>query len=251
MTKPPIFESGSAYLRHVTSFGAASVLKVSEQIDAEDQRHSMLGTSLMALYQIATCYPRCRGGDHILEALFARAHNHGVAAFLLARHAYYDEALNLARSIAEIANLLMLFLFNPNEYRGWIDSNRQRRAREYGPGAVRGKLDRLDVPVPVSTKLYRELCILVTHPTPETKPNAHSKQDPEFGAVGGIFQETGYARCLDDTGYVTLAAARVGAAMFKREDLTVLLDAVLEETIDHFQAKPEDENKPTKEEPRY
>ena len=58
----------------------------------------MIGTSLSALYQAATCHRKCHGGPHILEALSGRTYNLGVSAYILIVRGFYDEALNLVRS---------------------------------------------------------------------------------------------------------------------------------------------------------
>src|SRR5436190_18244380 len=64
----------------------------------------LLGWALAALYEVGTCNQKCWGGPHLLESLCVRVYNLGVSAYLLMVRGFYDEALNLVRSIGEVGN---------------------------------------------------------------------------------------------------------------------------------------------------
>ena len=69
---------------------------------------------------------------------------------------------------------------------------------DFSPAAVRKSLDRLGAPCPINKKDYGELCELVTHPTPDTKPNKHDQSDDKLGYVGGSSSdEVGYKKSFD------------------------------------------------------
>src|SRR5258706_6370234 len=64
--------------------------------------HEHLGTVLSLLDRASSCWWGCRKGDHVAEALVARANSYGLCAFKLARAGFYDEATSLARTIGEM-----------------------------------------------------------------------------------------------------------------------------------------------------
>jgi len=72
-----------------------------------------LGTVLSLLDRAASCYWGCRGGDHVVEYIAGRSCSSARAARRLFEFGYYDESLSINRSIGEIANLLLLFNFDP------------------------------------------------------------------------------------------------------------------------------------------
>src|SRR5436853_7570679 len=70
--------------------------------------YEVLGMTLALLDCAAGCYWGCARGDHRLEYLVGRSANSAYAAINLAMKGYYDQALSLARTLGEIANLLSL-----------------------------------------------------------------------------------------------------------------------------------------------
>ena len=237
MPKPQVIPVGEEYTRNVFRF--ASATKSVSDADADPSHPSFvsIGNSLSALYQIGTCTPECRGGPHILEAIAARAHNHGCGSLILLSVALYDESLNLTRSIAEIANLLFLFRINPEEYRAWVRATRNARLRNFGPSSIRKKIQDLNAPLPISAEWYQELCEGATHPVPEMRPNAHEPDGVFPGFVGGLFQEKGYSNCVFQLNYVLATAAVAVASMFERQDLIELVESALDTEIEHWKSQ--------------
>lgn len=229
------FPTGTAYLARLL-FNEQAVQKTSaRQIDNVDPMLDFFGTALSACFQIATCHPNCHGNDHILEALIGRAHNQATAAFSLIRLGYYDESLALVRGIAEIANLLTLFVEDHDQYDAWIKSNKNKRRSDFGPSAVRKKLAAITTHgAPFSEARYADLCECVTHPTPGVRPNAHTEDKTFPGAVGPIFQVSGYDKCLHDIIYVLANVAFMASAIFQRSEFVEKLLRHVDTVIDFF-----------------
>ena len=141
------------------------------------------------LYLFATCHWGCHRQEHIFEYLAGKC----VSVIIVARKAlyqgYYDEALLLIRTLAEIANLLNLFLVKTDQIRRWADSDESARIRDFGPVAVRKSLEEAEWIIPFGQPEYKRLCDTV-HPVPNIGPNAHeNKSQP---VLGGVFQEKGF-----------------------------------------------------------
>jgi hypothetical protein len=178
-----LFPIGQAFFQQVSSSLDSRTVGAMSSLD--ERKTALFGTSLSYLYQISTCSPSCRGGDHILEALSGRCFNHSVGSLRLISDYLYDESLNLTRSIAEITNLMFLFNESSVQMEKWKLADRSTRMKNFSPAAVRRALEQLSVPCPVSYAAYSELCELATHVTPETRPNSHNPQDDCLGYVGG------------------------------------------------------------------
>lgn len=81
----------------------AGISRLSETVRAEsrallhspeyDESLQLVGSSLAALFEVASCNRKCFGDSHILESLAARTYNLGCSAYLLAERAFYDEAM--------------------------------------------------------------------------------------------------------------------------------------------------------------
>jgi hypothetical protein len=173
---------------------------------------TLIGTCLAALYEVATCNRKCFGDAHIFEALMGRSYNLGCSAFLLIDRAFYDEALNLVRSLGEISNLALLSTTGGDEIREWIHADRKTRLKKFSPAKVRERLIAAgykDVMV-ADDSWYADFCELYTHPTPATAPNKHNGLNR--GVVGGSFQASGLDRSLsplaDTLGILALLASR-------------------------------------------
>jgi hypothetical protein len=65
------------------------------------------------------------------------------AAYRLVRAASYDEALMLIRSIGEAANLLWVFFHNDLEFQAWKTADRKSRMKDFGPAAIRKKIEKI------------------------------------------------------------------------------------------------------------
>ena len=206
-----------------------------------------LGTTLSLLDRIASCHWGCGGGDHVVEYLCGRAVSNGRAALRLATLGLYDESLSLTRSVGEIANLLFLFADSPAELAAWKAISRSDRIRQYGPGAVRGKLAKSSKIVPISLERYQLLCERATHVTPETRPQAHNLYG--LPSTGGRFQIAGFLLCLNELA-LPIAIVSYCATMIvplKTEigdeilqagrNLTAVTGAITIESVDDFFGK--------------
>jgi hypothetical protein len=130
-----------------------------------------LGTILSQIYRVACCAWGCQGGDHQIEWLTGRVVNQAMSAYRLIRAGYYDESLVLTRGIGEIANLLWLFMSDPNALSDWKSASRRDRLNKFGPGGVRQLLRKLiNIGPPIDEDRYRKLCEIGTHPVPAFAP---------------------------------------------------------------------------------
>jgi hypothetical protein len=142
-----------------------------------------LGRALNTLGGAAGCRWSCAKGDHLVEYLLGRAASNGHAAYRLFAHGFYDESMALARSIGELANLLLLFSQDASAFAEWRTATRRERLAKYSPAKVRERLEQLPLPVGVGRDRYAALCEIGVHATPETKPNLHSPdRRPRLGA---------------------------------------------------------------------
>jgi hypothetical protein len=172
----------------------------------------MLGTCMAAVYEGATCLRGCHGGSHVVERLCGRTYNLATSAYLLIERGFYDEALNLIRSIGEIGNLFMLFSTEPGAMQKWLDADRRTRLKEFSPYQVRLRLEKAGGGViPADEDWYAELCDAYTHATPTVQPNMHN--DEKRSLAGGAFQEEGLKKCLqqliNQLGVIALTASAV------------------------------------------
>jgi len=136
MSKPEV-PSGKEHLALIER-GSTLAERMSADVAREHEcDRELIGTALNALYQAATCHRKCHGGPHILEALSGRLYNLGSSAFLLANRGFYDESLNLVRSMGEISNLISMSVIDKTAIKKWIASDKKTRLKEFGPVHVR------------------------------------------------------------------------------------------------------------------
>jgi hypothetical protein len=164
------------------------------------------GTVLSILYRLACCYYGCRGGDHQVEWLAGKFVSQAVSAHRLARAAQYDEALMIIRGMGEIANLLWLFYEDRTELVAWKAADRKVRLNNFGPAAVRRRLEAVSkFGPPIDAERYAALCEIATHPTPNLAPGHYSgKGRPVLGA---ILQEVGVFVCVNELAYAIAVTA--------------------------------------------
>jgi len=178
----------------------------------------MIGTALSALYQAGTCHRQCNGGPHILEALCGRMYNLAAAAYILALRGFYDEALNLTRSIGEVSNLIALSVVDKKAVQEWLSSDKKTRLRKFSPSEVRKALERQEPSLLIADEnWYSRFCETYTHITPETKPNMHNNAGQPY--AGGVYQLEGLTRALSELGTVLGAVALIVCKYFKFDDL--------------------------------
>lgn len=113
-----------------------------------------LGTVLSLLNRMATCHLGFHGREHIFEYIAGRTASMCLASLRLINFGHYDEALSLIRSIAEIGNLVQLFMADIEYFKKWRSLSEKQRIREFSPGAVRKKLDELGTVIPTDQEKY-------------------------------------------------------------------------------------------------
>jgi hypothetical protein len=178
----------------------------------------VIGTSLSALYQAATCHRKCYGGPHILEALSGRAYNLACAAYRLSVQGFYDEAMNLVRSTGEIYSLIALSVANNEALRQWLSANADTRKRKFSPVKVREMLAQSGgFPTHADKDWYSALCEKYTHAHPGTRPNLHNAAGQAY--VGGQFQADGLKTVLDELATIVGMTAMLVCKYVKLDDL--------------------------------
>ena len=155
-----------------------------------------MGTALSLLDAFSSCFWGCAGGDHKVEYLLLRSANSGHAALMLALSGHYDESLSITRNLAEIANLLALFVFEPSTLTEWKGIEEQRRKQRFSPLRVRLRLEDVCGTAPISKERYGALCEVGTHANPSTIPQAHNLLG--IPTASGRFQEAGLLMSLNE-----------------------------------------------------
>jgi hypothetical protein len=176
----------------------------------------LLGTALNAIYQAATCHRKSWATGHVLEMMGARIYNLAYAAYSLISIGFYDEAMNLTRSIGEIANLVSLSGHNKDQFYAWLKASKEERIRNFSPSRIRRMLGP-DGLVLMDADWYSELCESYTHITPWASPNNHN--DMNRVICRGMVQEAGIEKSL---GQLTIAVGTVAlmyCLYFEYDDL--------------------------------
>jgi hypothetical protein len=186
----------------------------------------VLGWAFAALYEVGTCNRKCWGGPHLLESLCSRVYNLGVSAYLLMVRGFYDESLNLVRSIGEIGNLVSLVAAEDGVVTRWVAADRKTRLQEFSPSAVRKKLEKADGVLVAPSDWYTEFCELYTHPTPAIAPNMHNSS--RLGWAGGVVQAEGFKKALEEVTGTVGAVAIMAAAFAQLHDYVTELSKLVE-----------------------
>jgi hypothetical protein len=188
------------------------------QLGSQKARLEMLGTGLSILYQAATCHRKCFGGPHVLERLAGRAYNLACAAYILTCRGFYDEAMNLVRSLGEIANLVALSVVDKASLKRWLGADTRTRIKEFGPAKVRELLSKHESFLTFADRdWYSQFCENYTHVHPGTRPNVHNDSDQAF--VGGVVQEAGLEHAITEIANVTAHLALLVATYVEFDDL--------------------------------
>ena len=157
---------------------------------------SRIGTALSCLDRMASCWYGCSGGDHIVEYLCGRVASNARAGLRLTRLGFYDETLLLCRTVGETANLMQLFVFDPDALAQWKILAKQKRMKQFSPVKVRHKLTDLSSRPLIDHERYRMLCERSAHVQPDTKPQTHNILG--IPIAGSSFQEAGMVVCLNE-----------------------------------------------------
>lgn len=175
------------------------------------------GTVLSILYRLACCAWGCRGGDHQVEWLSGRIVNQTISAHRLVRAGYYDEALMLIRGIGELANLIWLFKEDADEMKAWKVADRKVRITQFGPGAVRTRLEKLSsMGPPIDRERYSRLCEVATHPVPAMPPGHFTGTGRPI--LGALIQPVGIYVSMTELGFAVAMAAVPLSALLEPEE---------------------------------
>jgi hypothetical protein len=148
-----------------------------------------------------------------MEFMAGRVYNLTCAAYSLISIAYYDEALNLTRSIGEGANLVALFHLDEHAFGKSVKASRRERMKEFSPARVRTRLR-----AEGGVLLMDELCETYTHPTPTTAPDQHNEM--QRAICGGIVQEDGLRESLNALLSIAAAIVLYYTKLFQFDDLS-------------------------------
>ena len=175
-----------------------------------------LGTAMCAIYEAATCNRKCLGGDHVLEGIAARTYNLACSAYSLISIGFYDEALNLIRSIGEISNLLVLSATDKALWNEWKSSDKNTRIRKFTPAKVRKMLGE-ETPPLMDADWYSDLCESYTHLTPGADVNMHNEDQRRI--AGGLIQEQGFEKALGQLEFLVSIVSLYFCKNFDLDDL--------------------------------
>lgn len=163
--------------------------------DKAPQIPESLGTALVYLDCLGSCYWACRGGNHLEERLLGRACSNAKAAFRLLGMGFYDEALGIIRQIGETANLLSMFSLSGQLRDQWENSTEKARRNKFSAGNVRRLISDYSGIVVMDEQTYTRLSLLSIHITPETSPQNHNIM--ELPSFANLFQEVGTLASLN------------------------------------------------------
>ena len=154
------------------------------------------GDSVQCLDMMSGCSWGCKTEDHIIEHLLAKCDSQIHSSLLLLQHGYYDESLQLTRSLGESANLLMAFAMDESLLESWKKSTSKERKGKFSPGIIRKLLSEGPGSViPMESSRYATISERFVHSDPKTKPGVYN---PIGRPMGGVFQPTGMVLALNE-----------------------------------------------------
>jgi hypothetical protein len=214
-TRPETIPTGLEHLALLRAGAAYAARQTAEHLEDLKINNDLIGTAMNVLYQAATCHRKCHGGAHIFERLLGRAYNLSCGAYHLTIFGLYDEALNLIRSLGEIANLVMLSALDGPKMKEWLHATPKERRDNFSPVKIRLMLEAKGMEQCANHKWYQERSAGDTHITPNTQPNFHG------GAafVGGRYEKEGMRKCFESMLYVSVTLAMFVARFFEFDDL--------------------------------
>jgi hypothetical protein len=166
--------------------------------------------------------------DHMFfEALCGRMYNLAVGAYMLALRGLYDEALNLTRSIGEVANLIALSVADKKALKEWLSADKKTRLRKFSPGKVRKALERQEPALLLANDdWYGRFCETYAHVTPKTEPNMHNADGQAY--AGGVYQPEGLKNTLGELATVLGSVSLIVCRYFKLSDLSEEISAIVD-----------------------
>jgi len=156
---------------------------------------SLLSKAVESLAQMASCAWGCRGKDHTIENLLRRLVNLALGARNLAWAGYYDEALLLIRSGAEVTNLLQLFSVQPDREPAWRAAP---ESKDFTPIRVRLAIEAAGSSPFVHKDRYGALCKVAAHATHDFALTAHEPTEKPITRVGPWFAVPGVLLVLGE-----------------------------------------------------
>ena len=140
------------------------------------------------------------------------------------RLGFYDEALSLARSVGEIANLLILFVFEESALEEWRSAEEVTRRRNFAPVKVRERLERSSLGLaPIDAGRYGLLSGLGSHVGPHTRPQSYTLSD--MPTLAPVFQQAGVLLVINEVAHAIAFVAIAGGQLID-------VDGVPRERID-------------------
>jgi hypothetical protein len=192
-----------------------------------------LDALLSYLERAATCFGRCRGGDHRAEFMAGRVVSSCQACLLLMSSGYYDEALSIIRGLGEIANLMAMFVKDSFQFERWKTIDEKTRRRDFAAVRVRLWLEQNSAPLVVDEKRYGILSAYSIHASPNALPQAHNQHGN--GMICPVYQEAGFLLCLNELGrsmaFIGVFSARLLGVPEEIRDAAVTISRILVENI--------------------
>jgi hypothetical protein len=173
-----------------------------------------LGTLLSLADRLGSCWWGCSGNGHIVEYIVASSAGNAMAAFRLMEAGYYDEAIALARQIAERANLLQLFVFDDQSFQDWSEADDDARRKQFRAVAIRLRLEELGLSPIMSEDHYRYLSGFGIHPG--RAPQYFGEKFPP--TVGGVFRPRGLLIVVDELSYAAATVTGAGVVLLSDND---------------------------------
>jgi hypothetical protein len=199
--------------------------------------HRALSYALSMLVRAAGCYWDCRGGNHLEENLLRRAVNYSLACCRIARLGLYDEALALLRSLAEVTNLVQLFVLNRSALKEWTELSGHDRWQQFKPRKVRERITAFGQAPIVDKFTYGTLCEFGAHVTQASVFASH--EAGHRGAIGARFSRDAFIMILNELSiiigpllpYAGTLVALPSAQSEQLESASKLLSAAANESL--------------------
>ena len=121
--------------------------------------------------------------------------NLALGARKLAWAGYYDEALLLVRTGAEVANLLQLFSLRPAQETAWRD---EPESKDFTPVKVRLAIEAAGTVPFIDNSRYAALCKAAAHATHDFALASHDLSDNQEKHVGPGFAIPGFLLVLSE-----------------------------------------------------
>lgn len=211
------FPKGITFLREVVELEercTKETWKVLPQTGRQVPRClTALGDLLSLTHQASGCLWGCTGPDHTANHLAGRVATLAPASLRCLSAGYYDESLALTRCVAELANLLVLFVREPVEFEQWKHANRKERTRRFSPVQVRLTSEERGFEPLIDQARYAALTEVGVHITPSTVPESHNPR--RRAVLGQIFQLPGAIMALTELSIATAGAAHQASRLLQ------------------------------------